>query len=93
MDSQQVRCSDGLSRAALVRVKENVGRGVDTRRGALTYSNRSPAPEGAAFPSKSFRTRARGNNPGMTDLMLATPEEDIAALAQYMAGLQYLPGQ
>jgi len=40
-----------------------------------------------------FRTRARGNNPGMTDLMLATPEEDIAALAQYMAGLQYLPGQ
>jgi cytochrome c553 len=40
-----------------------------------------------------FRTHARGNNPGMTDLMLATPEEDIAALAQYMAGLQYLPGQ
>ncbi len=40
-----------------------------------------------------FRTRARGNNPGMTDLMLATSEDDIAALAQYMAGLQYLPGQ
>jgi cytochrome c553 len=40
-----------------------------------------------------FRTRARGNNPGMTDLMLATSEGDIAALAQYMAGLQYLPGQ
>ena len=40
-----------------------------------------------------FRTRARGNNPGMTDLMLATSEADIAALAQYMAGLQYLPGQ
>jgi cytochrome c553 len=36
-----------------------------------------------------FRTRARGNNPGMTDLMLATPAEDIDALAQYMAGLQY----
>jgi len=40
-----------------------------------------------------FRTRARGNNPGMTDLMLATSEPDIAALAQYMAGLQYLSGQ
>lgn len=40
-----------------------------------------------------FRTRARGNNPGMTDLMLATAEADIAALAQYMAGLQYLSGQ
>ena len=40
-----------------------------------------------------FRTRARGNNPGMTDLMLATSEPDIADLAQYMAGLQYLPGQ
>jgi cytochrome c553 len=40
-----------------------------------------------------FRTRSRGNNPGMTDLMLATSEADIAALAQYMAGLQFLPGQ
>jgi cytochrome c553 len=39
-----------------------------------------------------FRTRARGNNPGMTDLMLATPVEDIDALAQYMAGLQYRAG-
>jgi cytochrome c553 len=39
-----------------------------------------------------FRTRARGNNPGMTDLMLATPVEDIDALAQYMAGLQYRTG-
>jgi cytochrome c553 len=34
-----------------------------------------------------FRTRARGNNPGMSDLMLATPEEDIPALAEYLAGL------
>jgi cytochrome c553 len=40
-----------------------------------------------------FRTRARGNNPGMTDLMLATSVEDIDALAQYMAGLQYRGGQ
>ena len=40
-----------------------------------------------------FRNRVRGNNPGMTDLMLATSEGDIAALAQYMAGLQYLGGQ
>jgi cytochrome c553 len=34
-----------------------------------------------------FRTRARGNNPGMSDLMNATPEEDLKALAQYLAGL------
>ena len=34
-----------------------------------------------------FRTRARGNNPGMTDLMLATSEDDLKALAEYMAGL------
>jgi cytochrome c553 len=34
-----------------------------------------------------FRTRARGNNPGMSDLMLATPPDDLAALAQYLAGL------
>ena len=40
-----------------------------------------------------FRTRKRGNNPGMTDLMLAISNEDIAVLAQYMAGLQYLGGQ
>jgi len=40
-----------------------------------------------------FRTRARGNNPGMTDLMLATSVEDIDAFAQYVAGLQYRGGQ
>jgi cytochrome c553 len=34
-----------------------------------------------------FRTRTRGNNPGMTDLMLATPPDDITALSQYLAGL------
>ena len=34
-----------------------------------------------------FRTRARGNNPGMSDLMLATPLDDLAALAAYLAGL------
>lgn len=34
-----------------------------------------------------FRTRKRGNNPGMTDLMLAISEEDIAACAEYLAGL------
>src|ERR1700681_2585128 len=31
-----------------------------------------------------FRTRTRGNNPGMTDLMLAISEDDIAACAQYL---------
>ncbi len=34
-----------------------------------------------------FRDRKRGNNPGMSDLMKATSEEDIAALAAYLAGL------
>jgi cytochrome c553 len=34
-----------------------------------------------------FRSRARGNNPGMTDLMNATASSDITALAQYLAGL------
>jgi len=34
-----------------------------------------------------FRTRARGNNPGMSDLMTATPEDDLKALAAYLAGL------
>jgi cytochrome c553 len=34
-----------------------------------------------------FRSRARGNNPGMSDLMLAISPDDIAALAQYLAGL------
>lgn len=34
-----------------------------------------------------FRTRKRGNNPGMSDLMIATPEADIAAMAEYLAGL------
>ena len=35
-----------------------------------------------------FRTRARGNNPGMSDLMIATASEDLTALAEYLAGLQ-----
>jgi len=34
-----------------------------------------------------FRTRARGNNPGMSDLMLATSPGDLAALVDYLAGL------
>jgi cytochrome c553 len=34
-----------------------------------------------------FRIRARGNNPGMSDLMIATPVDDLAALAEYLAGL------
>lgn len=34
-----------------------------------------------------FRSRARGNNPGMSDLMRATPPDDLAALAEYLAGL------
>jgi len=34
-----------------------------------------------------FRTRARGNNPGMSDLMIAIPADDLPALAEYLAGL------
>jgi cytochrome c553 len=34
-----------------------------------------------------FRTRTRGNNPGMSDLMIATPVDDLTALAEYLAGL------
>jgi cytochrome c553 len=33
-----------------------------------------------------FRTRTRGNNPGMTDLMNATSQDDLNALAAYLAG-------
>lgn len=35
-----------------------------------------------------FRDGSRGNNPGMSDLMKATSTDDIAALSQYLAGLQ-----
>jgi cytochrome c553 len=34
----------------------------------------------------AFRTRARANNPGMSDLMIVTPEDDLKALVQYLAG-------
>jgi cytochrome c553 len=34
-----------------------------------------------------FRTRARANNPGMSDLMIATAPDDLAALEEYLAGL------
>ena len=35
-----------------------------------------------------FRTGARGNNPGMSDLMKAAAPDDLEALATYLAGLQ-----
>jgi cytochrome c553 len=34
-----------------------------------------------------FRSHQRGNNPGMSSLMNATSESDLAALTQYLAGL------
>ena len=34
-----------------------------------------------------FRNGTRGNNPGMSDLMKAISESDIAAIAEYLAGL------
>jgi cytochrome c553 len=36
----------------------------------------------------AFRDKSRGNNPGMSDLMKATSPDDLAAVAQYLAGLQ-----
>ena len=38
-------------------------------------------------PSPISARRARGNNPGMSDLMLATSPDDLAALDEYLAGL------
>jgi len=35
---------------------------------------------------RDFRSGARGNNPGMTTLMRATSESDLAAVANYLAG-------
>ena len=34
-----------------------------------------------------FRSRARGNNPGMSDLMIASDPGDLAALEEYLSGL------
>jgi len=34
-----------------------------------------------------FRSGKRGNNPGMSDLMKSISESDIAAIAEYLAGL------
>ena len=34
-----------------------------------------------------FRIRTRGNNPGMSDLRIATSPDDLTALAEYLAGL------
>jgi cytochrome c553 len=34
-----------------------------------------------------FRSRARGNNPGMSDLMKATSEDELKAMTAYLAGL------
>lgn len=36
----------------------------------------------------AFRDGSRGNNPGMSDLMKATPKEDFEPLSKYLAGLQ-----
>jgi cytochrome c553 len=36
----------------------------------------------------AFRDKTRGNNPGMSDLMRAITPDDIAAVAEYLAGLQ-----
>ena len=35
-----------------------------------------------------FRSQARGNNPGMSDLMKAASEDDLRAMADYLAGLR-----
>lgn len=36
----------------------------------------------------AFRDGSRGNNPGMSDLMKATPKEDLEPLSKFLAGLQ-----
>ena len=36
----------------------------------------------------AFRDGSRGNNPGMSDLMKATPTDDLTALSKYLSGLQ-----
>ncbi len=44
----------------------------------------------AAYLGKTMlnlRTGARANNPGMTNLMRATPEQDFPALERYLSGL------
>jgi cytochrome c553 len=40
-----------------------------------------------AKTTADFRSRARGNNPGMSDLMIATALDDLAALSEYLSGL------
>ena len=48
------------------------------------------AGQGAAYLAKTmtdFRSGARANNPGMTDLMKAVSEPDIAALASWLAAM------
>jgi cytochrome c553 len=45
------------------------------------------SPEYLARSMTDFRTGARGNNPGMTSLMQAVTDSDIAALAAYLATL------
>ncbi len=39
-----------------------------------------------------FRDRSRANNPGMSDLMNASPPGDLKAISEYLAGLQILGG-
>lgn len=40
---------------------------------------------------QDFRSGARGNNPGMSDILRAVSEEDLAIMAEYLAGLRLLP--
>ena len=37
-----------------------------------------------------FRDRTRANNPGMSDLMIASPPDGLQAMSAYLAGLQIL---
>jgi cytochrome c553 len=49
------------------------------------------APEYLLRTMLETRSGVRGNNPGMTTLMKAIGEDDIAALADYLAGLVITP--
>jgi hypothetical protein len=73
-----------LARQWLGRLHQLSSRSISGRR------NRAPAGgmsrEYLTKTIDDFRSRVRGNNPGMSDLMLATSPDDLTALEEYLAG-------
>ena len=87
---RQTRAADAVARQA-VRANASVGCTGCHQAGYLGEGTQPRlAGQSADYILKSmkdFRTRGRGNNPGMSDLMNATSEDDLKALAMYLAGL------